>query len=204
LARVHSEPTGGLDFLHRAGATAGGHDRRQLRGPVRGAVRADPVRDGGRAAGCECVPLVLRLVHAASPPRPRRNVRRNDCPGAGMSTPATQVPVEPLPLPAERRDAAPAWGIFDRIGVVLAWVAGITLCLIAAAIVIYMLFRGLQYVNLHLIVTHPEVGLDQSKTGGFLDPIIGTVILTVLGTAIALPVGGASAVWLCQYGGPPR
>jgi phosphate transport system permease protein len=119
-----------------------------------------------------------------------------------MSTPATQVPVEPLPLPAERRDDAPAWGIFDRIGVVLAWVAGITLCLIAAAIVIYMLFRGLQYVNLHLIVTHPEVGLDQSKTGGFLDPIIGTVILTVLGTAIALPIGVAIAVWLSEYGRP--
>jgi phosphate transport system permease protein len=81
-------------------------------------------------------------------------------------------------------------------------VAGITLCLIAAAIVIYMLFRGLQYVNLHLIVTHPEVGLDQSKTGGFLDPIIGTVILTVLGTAIALPIGVAIAVWLSEYGRP--
>jgi phosphate transport system permease protein len=119
-----------------------------------------------------------------------------------MSTPATQVPVEPLRLPAERRDDAPAWGIFDRIGVVLAWAAGITLCLIAAAIVIYMLFRGLQYVNLHLIVTHPEVGLDQSKTGGFLDPIIGTVILTVLGTAIALPIGVAIAVWLSEYGRP--
>jgi phosphate transport system permease protein len=119
-----------------------------------------------------------------------------------VSTPATQLGAEPLPVPAERRADPAAWGIFDRIGVVLAWVAGIALCLIAAAIVIYMLIRGIQYVSLHLITTHPEVGLDQSKTGGFLDPIIGTVILTVLGTAIATPIGVAIAVWLSEYGRP--
>jgi phosphate transport system permease protein len=65
-----------------------------------------------------------------------------------------------------------------------------------------MLFKGLQYVSLNLLTTHPQVGLDQSKTGGFLDPIEGTVILTLLGTAIAAPTGVGIAVWLSEYGRP--
>lgn len=84
----------------------------------------------------------------------------------------------------------------------MAWAAGILLCLIAAAIVIYMLFRGLQYLSVSLLTSHPEVGLDQSKTGGFLDPIEGTIVLTILGTLIATPIGVGIAVWLSEYGRP--
>jgi phosphate transport system permease protein len=84
----------------------------------------------------------------------------------------------------------------------MAWAAGILLCLVAGAIVTYMLFRGLQYLSFTLITSHPQVGLDQSKTGGFLDPIEGTVILTILGTAIAAPIGVGIAVWLSEYGRP--
>jgi phosphate transport system permease protein len=65
-----------------------------------------------------------------------------------------------------------------------------------------MLFRGLQYVSFDLLTTHPVSDLDQSKTGGFLDPLIGTVILAVLGTLIALPLGVGAAVWLTEYGRP--
>jgi phosphate transport system permease protein len=101
-----------------------------------------------------------------------------------------------------RRFAGDSWSRGDKIGVAMAWGAGILLCLVAAAIVLYMLFRGLQYLDLSLLTTHPEVGLDQSKTGGFLDPILGTVILAVLGTAIATPVGIGIAVWLSEYGRP--
>jgi phosphate transport system permease protein len=84
----------------------------------------------------------------------------------------------------------------------MAWAAGILLCLVAAAIVVYMLVRGVQYLSVSLLASHPEVGLDQSKTGGFLDPIEGTVILTVLGTLIAAPIGVGIAVWLSEYGRP--
>ena len=65
-----------------------------------------------------------------------------------------------------------------------------------------MLFRGLQYVSFSLLSTHPLPSLDQSKSGGFLDPIEGTVILTILGTAIAAPIGVGIAVWLSEYGRP--
>jgi phosphate transport system permease protein len=90
----------------------------------------------------------------------------------------------------------------DRLWIGLCWTAGISLCVIAGALVVYMLFRGLQYLRLDLLFTHPVADLNQSKSGGFLDPILGTVILTVMGTVLALPLGVATAVWLTEYGRP--
>jgi phosphate transport system permease protein len=115
-----------------------------------------------------------------------------------------QVPPQPplAPPPALRPPEDPSWSRGDKVGVALAWGAGIMLCLIAAAIVLYMLFRGLQYVSFTLLSTHPLPSLDQAQSGGFLDPIEGTVILTVLGTLIAAPIGVGIAVWLSEYGRP--
>lgn len=109
------------------------------------------------------------------------------------------------PLPARRSSAAESsasWPLVDRIGLGLCWAAGILLCLIAAGIVGYMLVRGIQFLRPGMLFTHPVPELDQSKTGGFLDPLVGTFLLTVLGTAIAAPLGVATAVWLTEYGRP--
>jgi phosphate transport system permease protein len=88
------------------------------------------------------------------------------------------------------------------MGLYLAWAAGIGLCLVAGAIVIYMLVRGLQYLRPELLFSHPRAELDQSRAGGFLDPLLGTFLLTVMGTAIAVLPGVATAVWLAEYGRP--
>jgi phosphate transport system permease protein len=108
------------------------------------------------------------------------------------------------PLPHKRRidGSLSTWRWGDRIGFVACWAAGIGLCLIAAGIVLYMGFQGLKYLDATLLVTHPNVETDQSKSGGFLDPIIGTVLLTVIGIAIATPIAVGTAVWLVEYGRP--
>lgn len=95
-----------------------------------------------------------------------------------------------------------SWSVMDRIGLGMAWAAGISLCLVAFVIVGYMAYKGIQYVNWEMITTAPEASLDQSATGGFLDPIIGSLLLTVIGIVIAVPVGVAVAVWLTEYGRP--
>ena len=108
----------------------------------------------------------------------------------------------------ERRRARPRgeslreyrWG--DRVAFVACWAVGIGLCLIAAAIVIFMLVKGLQELNLSLVTSRPQVGSDQSQRGGFLDPILGTLILTALGVLIATPLAVAAAVWYVEYGRP--
>jgi phosphate transport system permease protein len=108
---------------------------------------------------------------------------------------------------APRRRTSPSgssrqWRRLDRAGLALCWLAGLTLCAVTASIVIYMAFRGVQYLNLDLLFTHPQPDLDQSKTGGFLDPLIGTFVLTIVGIAIATPLGVATAVWLTEYARP--
>ncbi len=95
-----------------------------------------------------------------------------------------------------------SWSIGDRIGVGLAWFFGLMLCFIAAAIILYMAWKGISFINWEIISTSPEASLEQSKTGGFLDPIIGTLLLTIIGAAIATPVGVAVAIWLTEYGRP--
>ena len=81
-----------------------------------------------------------------------------------------------------------------------AWAAGLSLCAITAAILLYMGFRGVQYLRPELIFSHPAASLQQSESGGFLDPLLGTALLTVIGIAIAAPLAICSALWIVEYG----
>jgi phosphate transport system permease protein len=90
----------------------------------------------------------------------------------------------------------------DRLMLACCWVAGVSACVIAFAIVAYMAYRGLEFLRPALFIERPNADLDQSKSGGFLDPLLGTLILTVMGTALAIPVAVATAVWVTEYGRP--
>jgi phosphate transport system permease protein len=103
---------------------------------------------------------------------------------------------------ARGHESTATWPLIDRVGLWLCWAAGILLCVIAAAIVIYMLVKGIQFLRPNLLFSHPQPELDQSKTGGFLDPLIGTFLLTVIGTGLAIIPGVAIAVWLSEYARP--
>jgi phosphate transport system permease protein len=92
------------------------------------------------------------------------------------------------------------WG--DRLVLLCAWTAGLGLCLVSAGIVIYMGYRGIQYLRPGLLFSRPAVGTSQSETGGFLDPLIGTVMLTVIGILLAGPLAVISAIWIVEYGRP--
>lgn len=108
--------------------------------------------------------------------------------------------------PVDLGEEKVAWSTLDRLGVALCWISGLLLCVIAFSIVIYMLVRGLQFVSLEALGQHPLVGEttdgSASTTGGYLDPILGTLLLTVIGVLIALPIGVAAAVWLSEYHRP--
>jgi phosphate transport system permease protein len=99
-----------------------------------------------------------------------------------------------------RRSSPWTWRLGDRLVLLCAWTAGIGLCLIAAAIVIYMGYRGVQYLRPGMLFSRPQVGTSQAGSGGFLDPILGTLLLTAIGIALALPLAVGSAVWIAEYG----
>jgi phosphate transport system permease protein len=62
--------------------------------------------------------------------------------------------------------------------------------------------QGVRYVRPNLFVTRPVAGFAESQTGGFLDPLIGTLLVAVMAMSIALPVGIGIAVWISEYGRP--
>ncbi|HEY6638466.1 MAG TPA: ABC transporter permease subunit [Solirubrobacterales bacterium] len=133
---------------------------------------------GGRAAGLR---RRLQSTRLPRPRLPRRN--RGDL----------------------REEEIVPWSVADKIGLAAAWFCGLLLCAIAGAIMIYMLVRGLQYLSIGALFEHPVILSTTQSTGtagGYLDPIEGTLILTALGTLIALPIGVGTAVWLSEYGRP--
>jgi phosphate transport system permease protein len=74
--------------------------------------------------------------------------------------------------------------------------------LIALAVVLFMFFKGVAYLHPSLFVESPAPSPKQSQSGGFLDPILGTLIVAALGIAIAAPIGVALGTWLAEYGRP--
>ncbi len=104
--------------------------------------------------------------------------------------------------PTRPQDSPASWPLRDRIGLACCWAAGGSLALIAGAIVVYMAYKGITELEPKLLLEHPTGDVDQSRAGGFLDPIQGTLLLTAIGTLIAVPVGVATALWLVEYGRP--
>jgi phosphate transport system permease protein len=100
------------------------------------------------------------------------------------------------------RDSAASWPLADRIGLGLCWAAGATLALVAGAIVVYMAWKGISELHPSYLFQHPTGDVDQSKAGGFLDPLEGTLLLTTIGTVIAVPIGVGVALWMVEYGRP--
>lgn len=119
-----------------------------------------------------------------------------------MATTEQLGPTPPPGLHVARppRQGTGSWPMIDRIGYGLCWASGIGLCAIALGIVVYMLIEGISYLHLSLFTQHPAASIQQSTSGGFLDPLEGTFIITAVGIAIAAPLGVALAVWLSEYG----
>jgi len=116
---------------------------------------------------------------------------------------AAPSPVPPSAVVHPPRERISAWPLADRAFYALCWISGIGLCLIALSIVLFMLVKGISYLKPSLLWTSPAAGaIHQTRSGGFLDPLEGTLLVTAIGTLIAAPLGIGIATWLTEYGRP--
>ena len=169
----------------------------------------------------ERLPVVRRLVHPPHDPPPGDDARRD---------PGRRVPLAPAfrslqrgrgshehlrrnrcPAPGRagagvrRRRARPATPGASGTGSAsrLPGSPGIGLCVIAASILIYMLVRGLQFLKLDMLVTHPAAGAGAEGHRRVPRPDHRHLRAHDPGDVIATPIGVAIAVWLSEYGRPP-
>lgn len=96
------------------------------------------------------------------------------------------------------------WRVLDLVGYVAAWVAGGLLTAIAVFVLAFLAVKGVSYLSLDLVVSRPEAGADQSQTGGILDPLIGTLLMVLIGIIWATPLGVGAALWVVEFGGQSR
>jgi phosphate transport system permease protein len=104
--------------------------------------------------------------------------------------------------PRRGRGSVRAWPLADRLAYAMCWTVGAGLCVVTAAIVLFMAVKGIAYLRPSLLLEHPSASQSQAGSGGFLDPIEGTLLLTAVGIAIAAPVGVGLATWMSEYQRP--
>lgn len=119
-----------------------------------------------------------------------------------------QLTVPPVPKPVDpgpgkgASEGSGTWALTDRIGLAICWGLGLLFCAIAVAIVVYLLIQGITYLRPEMLWTPATAGFEQTESGGFSDALFGTLIVAVMGSALAVPIGVAIAVWLTEYGRP--
>ena len=80
-----------------------------------------------------------------------------------------------------------SWPLVDRLGFYACWTTGVALCAIAGSILLYMAVKGVSELRPAMLFERPSFEADQTNAGGILDPIAGSLLVTLVGIAIGLP-----------------
>ena len=190
-----------LTFFFEPLRTLAVDDRRLPRGDRRAGARISALRVRAAAAVLGARAVVRRLGLIKLPLR-KYQVRRDE--RAALTDEARRA--RGRCASGRGRRSSPLTLALDR-SLALAWRgrAGIALCLIAAAIVaLHGLSAASQYLRPSLLFSRPPVGArPEQSTGGFLDPLLGTALLTLIGIAARRCRSRvAAALWIVEYGRP--
>ncbi len=91
--------------------------------------------------------------------------------------------------------------VTQGLAVVLLGAATLFTLIVLVFIIAFVLAKGLPWVTWEFLTSAPQ---DMGKEGGILPTLVGTVLLPLLAIAIALPLGGGTAVYLTEYTRPTR
>lgn len=86
-----------------------------------------------------------------------------------------------------------------RAGYVYAWAAMLLVVAVCLLIIINVAYEGFGVLSWEFLSTEPNASAIDTESGGILTPLIGTILLTVLGIIVAFPFSLATAIYLCFY-----
>ncbi len=91
----------------------------------------------------------------------------------------------------------------DRVGIVFAWLCGALLLATIAGLILWIAWNGLAALSFEFLTKDPAPGsLEEGLTGGIRAPLVGTLLVMLVGGGIALPMGVATAIFLAEYRKP--
>lgn len=83
-------------------------------------------------------------------------------------------------------------------------VASLVTILVCASIIIFLFVKGAGMITISFLFTDPKPSLQEALSGGILTPLIGSVLLTLIGIVIALPLALGTAIYLAEYAADNR
>jgi phosphate transport system permease protein len=84
----------------------------------------------------------------------------------------------------------------EKAAMAMIWAAALGVIAVLVAIMLYILARGLPAVNWGFLT---EVPRNMGRDGGVSSPIVGTLAVTLVAVAIAIPFGIGTAFFLAEY-----
>jgi phosphate transport system permease protein len=89
--------------------------------------------------------------------------------------------------------------VSSELGYVYSWLSAAIVASVCLLIIIDIIYLGHGALSLDFLIKEPNASAINTKAGGILTPMIGTVLLTVIGTIVAFPFSMATAIYLCFY-----
>jgi phosphate transport system permease protein len=84
----------------------------------------------------------------------------------------------------------------EKIAKVIIWSVALIIIVVLIAIIVFILSKGLPQINWRFLT---EIPRRMGREGGIASPIMGTLSVTVLAIAIAVPFGIGTAFYLAEY-----
>jgi phosphate transport system permease protein len=84
----------------------------------------------------------------------------------------------------------------EKIARAVIWTVSLSIIVVLISIIAFILIRGLPVINWDFLTQIPRRG---GREGGIASPIIGTLFVTILAVAIAMPFGIGTAFYLAEY-----
>jgi phosphate transport system permease protein len=87
----------------------------------------------------------------------------------------------------------------SKLGYAYSW-ASIGLVVAVCLFIIWnVLYLGIDVITIDFLIKSPSASAANASSGGILTPIVGTALLTVIGTLITIPLSLSTAIYLCYY-----